>query len=69
MLLAFFALVIADALGVFDDRPYYEVPHGDHTHYLPKDCDPALPISRAPTRPPEPGERISCSSGRFMPVE
>ncbi|WP_456429191.1 hypothetical protein [Rhodocaloribacter sp.] len=62
----FFAFALADSLGVFDDRPYYEVPHGNHTHYVPKDCDPPVTPGDAPTRPPDPDERINCQ-GQIVP--
>ena len=62
----FFALALADTLGVFDQRPYFEVPHGNHTHYVPKDCDPPLPVGDAPTRAPGPDERIDCR-GQIVP--
>ena len=64
----FFAFIFADTQGVFDDRPYMEVPHGNHSHYLPWDCGEELDAGRFPTRPPGPNERITCD-GRFVPVE
>lgn len=63
----FLVFVFIDSLGTFDARPYYEVPHGNHTHYVPKDCDPALSPGDAPTREPGPGERITCD-GRIVPA-
>ena len=62
----FVALVLVDSMGVFDDRSYYEVPHGSHAHYLPKDCDPPLPVSNGPQTRPGPGEKIDCQ-GRIVP--
>ena len=62
----FLAFAIADSIGLLDNKSYYEVPHGSHTHYLPKDCDPPLAVSDAPQRPPGPGQRIDCQ-GRFVP--
>lgn len=53
------ALVVADSVGIFDSRPYREVPHGNHSHYVPHDRDPNIPISDFPTRPPREGERIT----------
>ena len=53
------AFALIDSLGVFDQRHYFEVPHGSHTHYVAKDRDPEVPIGRFPTRPPGPGERIT----------
>ncbi len=63
----FLVVVFIDSLGTFDDRPYYQVPHGNHTHYVPKDCDPALSPGDAPTREPGPGERITCDD-RIVPA-
>jgi len=53
------AVALVDSLGVFDDKPYFEVPHGSHTHYVAKDRDPNVSVSQFPTRPPGPGERIT----------
>ncbi|MDG5767866.1 hypothetical protein QA596_10345 [Balneolales bacterium ANBcel1] len=58
--------VVADSLGVFDSRPYREVPHGNHSHYVPHDRDPNVPISDFPTRPPREGERIT-PTGQIVP--
>ncbi len=63
---AFLAVALLDSIGIFDDRSYFEVPHGGHTHYLPKDCDPPVPVSNAPTVPPLEGQKIDCS-GQIVP--
>lgn len=63
----FLLFVFVDSIGTFDSRPYFEVPHGSHTHYVPKDCDPPLSPGDAPTREPGPGERITCQ-GEIVPV-
>lgn len=52
------AFVVVDSLRFFDDRPFIVVPHGDHSHYIPHDRDPNVPISDFPTTEPRPGERI-----------
>ncbi len=52
------ALALADALHVFDEAPYIEVPHGSHIHYVPRDRDPQYPLENFPTAKPRPGERI-----------
>ena len=59
-------LVLIDSIGVFDTRSYYEVPHGNHTHYLPKDCDPPLPVSNGASVRPAAGEKINCQ-GQIVP--
>ena len=64
--IALAGLVIADSLGVFDSKPYREVPHGNHSHFVPKDRDPDVPISDFPTRPPRQGERIT-PTGEIVP--
>ena len=58
--------VIADSMGVFDTRPYREVPHGNHSHYVPLDRDPNVSISDFPTRPPREGEKIT-PTGQIVP--
>jgi len=63
---AFFGFVIADTLGVFDRRPYFEVPHGNHTHYVAKDKDPSVSVGDFPTRPPNENERIT-PMGQIVP--
>ncbi len=51
-------LFFVNALGVFDDKPYRAVPHGNHYHYVPIDRDMSVPLDAFPTVPPRPGERI-----------
>ncbi len=61
-LLGFFlAFVLLDSTGLFDSRSYFEVPHGSHTHYVPKECEPALPVSQSPTTRPREGEKVDCT--------
>lgn len=64
--IAFFGLVLADTLGAFDQRDYFEVPHGNHSHFVPKDRDTSIPISQFPTRPPNDNERI-LPDGQIVP--
>ncbi len=63
----FFTFALLDTIGVFNEKPYYEVPHGDHSHYVPRDCDPELPFDRTPTTEPGPGMRIDCVTGQIIP--
>lgn len=63
----FLAFVALDSMGIFDNRPYFEVPHGNHTHYVPKQCDPALPVSQSPTTEPGPDQMVDCQ-GRIVPI-
>ena len=55
------AFVLADAMHVFDTKDYIEVPHGNHTHYVPKDRDPNVPLENFPRTQPRPGETITPS--------
>ena len=54
----FFGFVIYQVINPFPNQPYMEIPHGDHTHYVPKDRNPDVSISQFPTQPPGPNERI-----------
>ena len=54
----FFAFVVYQVLNPFPDQPYLEISHGNHTHYVPKDRNPDVPMNRFPTQPPGPNERI-----------
>lgn len=59
-------LVMRQVLNPFGDREYAEIPHGNHSHFVPKDRDPNVPIDRFPTRPPNADERI-LPDGRIVP--
>lgn len=50
---------LADSLGVFNPKPYTEVSHGSHVHYVPEDRDPKVGIDKFPTEPPAPGQIIT----------
>lgn len=63
----FLAFVLLDSVGIFDNKSYNEVPHGSHTHYVPKDCDPPLGVSDSPTRRPAANERIDCQ-GNYVTI-
>ena len=64
--LIFFALVMRQVLDPFGDKGYFELSHGNHVHYVPKDRDPSVPIDRFPQQPPGPNERI-LPDGRIVP--
>lgn len=68
LVIIFFGFVIADSLGTFNTKPYDEIPHGDHVHYVPKNRDPNVSVSQFPTQPPGPGEVIT-PQGRIVRVE
>lgn len=63
----FLLFVLLDSLSAFNSKPWLEVPHGNHTHYVPKDCEPRLPVSSSPTRSPGPGETVDCE-GNIVPL-
>lgn len=50
---------LADALGVFNAKPYTEVQHGAIIHYVPDNRDPDVSIERFPKEPPGPNEMIT----------
>lgn len=54
----FLVIVMREVLFPFRGQEYAEIPHGDHTHYLPKDRDPSVPVGQFPTTRPGPNERI-----------
>lgn len=58
-------IVIIDSTNVFVDSPYFVVPHGNHSHYVPQDRDPSVPVHSFPMTPPRPGERIT-PDGRIV---
>ncbi|MDX1672939.1 MAG: hypothetical protein R3211_11395 [Balneolaceae bacterium] len=64
LIMAGFAL--ADSLGLFNEKPYTEVSHGSHIHYVPNDRDPDVAIHNFPMQPPGPDERIT-PDGRIVP--
>ena len=64
----YFLFVIANAAGIFHSDPYYEVPHGNHSHYVPIDRDKRVSIGQFPMRPPGPNERIT-PTGQIVQVD
>ena len=68
VLLVVFGTVLYTVINPYRNQPYEKVPHGDHTHYVPKDRNEQVPISRFPTRPPNQGERIT-PDGEIVPEE
>lgn len=61
-------LVVATlaSLGLFDNDQYTAVPHGGHSHYVPKDRDPNVPLHNFPQQLPPKGMKIA-SDGRLVP--
>lgn len=60
--------MMREVLNPFGDKGYTGISHGDHTHYVPEDRDPNVPISNFPHSPPGPGERIT-PTGQIVPIE
>ncbi len=56
--LAFLVIVLREVLFPYRGQEYAEIPHGDHTHYVPKDRDPNVPVGQFPTTRPGPNQRI-----------
>lgn len=61
-------IALADALGYFNPKPYTEVSHGSHIHYVPHDRDPDVAIHDFPMEEPGPGERIT-PKGKIVPAD
>ncbi len=59
-------IVMRRVMNPFGDKDYAEIPHGNHVHYVPKDRDHDVPLSRFPTEPPAENERI-LPDGRVVP--
>ena len=64
--IVFLVIVMREVLFPYRGQEYAEIPHGDHTHYVPKDRDPNVPVGQFPTTPPGPDERIT-PDGRIVP--
>lgn len=52
-------LALADAVGVFNSKPYKAVAHGSHVHYVPNDRAPGTKIDDFPMEKPAPDETIT----------
>jgi len=68
VLLVFFAFIFWEVVNPYRNQRFEEVPHGDHVHYVPKDRNPDVPISRFPTQKPGPNERI-LPDGEVVPIQ
>ncbi len=70
MVALFFTYIFfTEVLDPWGDAPYIEIPHGDHTHYLPQGVNlDQINVSDFPTSPPGPNEEITFD-GRIVPKQ
>lgn len=66
LLLVFFGAVMWTVINPYRGQRFEKIPHGDHVHYVPKDRNPDVPVSRFPTRKPATDERIT-PDGEVVP--
>jgi hypothetical protein len=67
VLLVFFGAVMWKVINPYRGQRFEKIPHGDHVHYVPKDRNPEVPVSRFPTRKPAKDERIT-PDGEVVPL-
>jgi len=67
LLLVFFGAVMWTVINPYRGQRFEKIPHGDHVHYVPKDRNPDVPVSRFPTRKPTEEERIT-PDGEVVPI-
>lgn len=68
IVIALAGLALADALGYFNTKSYSAVSHGSHSHYVPHDRDPNVPLDDFPQEEPGPGEKIT-PTGQIVRVD
>lgn len=68
LVVALAGLALADSLGYFNTKSYTAVSHGAHSHYVPDDRDPDVPIDRFPQEEPASHERIT-PQGQVVPID
>ncbi|WP_208426953.1 hypothetical protein [Salinibacter sp.] len=59
LFLVFFVVVMREVVNPYRGQRFEKIPHGDHVHYVPRDRNPDVSISRFPTQKPEADERIT----------
>ena len=67
----FLVIAFVDSQGFFDNKSWIEIPHGSHSHYLPKDykdCNPPMTTGDGTMTAPGPGETINCQ-GEIVPEQ
>lgn len=68
LFLVFFAGLLWEVVNPYRGMRFEKIPHGDHVHYVPKDRNPDVSVSRFPTRKPDSDERIT-PDGQVVPRE
>ncbi|WP_103021077.1 hypothetical protein [Salinibacter altiplanensis] len=66
LFLLFFGGLVREVLNPYRGQRFEKIPHGDHVHYVPRDRNPDVSVSRFPTRKPEADERIT-PDGQVVP--
>lgn len=59
----FVFIAFLESLGAFDNKSWIEIPHGSHSHYLPKDyknCNPPMEVTGGTQTRPGPGQTVDC---------
>jgi hypothetical protein len=56
-----------EVVNPYRNQRFEKIPHGDHVHYVPKDRNPNVSVSRFPTRKPAEDERIT-PEGEVVPI-
>lgn len=57
--IVFVAVVLIDALDLFSNKNWSEIPHGNHSHFVPNHRDEGVTASDCPQRPPAKDEMLS----------
>lgn len=67
----FVVVALVDALDLFSSKNWGEIPHGNHSHYVPNDRDDNVSVSNCPQRPPGDNEMLSsqCQLIQLVPID
>jgi len=66
LFLVFFVGLMWEVINPYRGQRFEKIPHGDHVHYVPRDRNPDVPVSRFPTQKPDADERIR-PDGQVVP--
>lgn len=66
--LVFFGILLWEVVNPYRGERFEKIPHGNHVHYVPKDRNPNVSVSRFPTRKPDEDERIT-PEGEVVPIQ